>query len=219
LTRDVRVDFGPYTFDSARCLLTRNGEPVHLSRKAFALLELLLGSRPAVVTKSQILDQLWPDCHVTEGSVASLVSEIRAALDGDWTTLRTVHGVGYAFALEATPAAGAACPAATAHCKLIEKGPPARELSLPAGATLVGRSLECAVRVPSSTVSRVHACIDVGPGGALIEDLGSRNGTFVRGVRITRPVQLTDSDTIRIGPAEFIFRIEAPPESETESVV
>jgi DNA-binding winged helix-turn-helix (wHTH) protein len=94
----LRVQFGPFCFDSARWLLLRRGEPVHLTRKAFLLLALLIERRPCVVTKNQILDCIWPDCHVSENSVANLISEIRGALGRQAPDhLRTVHGVGYAF--------------------------------------------------------------------------------------------------------------------------
>ncbi len=42
--------------------------------------------------------------------------------------------------------------------------------------------------------------------GATVEDLGSKNGTFVRGRRIEKPARLADKDAIKIGPA----RIEKP---------
>src|SRR3954469_18059904 len=101
------VSFGSHLFDSARCMLLRDGEALPLTRKAFLLLELLIQRRPAVVSKKQILETLWPDCFVEEGNVASLISEIRGALDvggqagmarSPGSAIRTVHGVGYAFA-------------------------------------------------------------------------------------------------------------------------
>jgi pSer/pThr/pTyr-binding forkhead associated (FHA) protein len=52
---------------------------------------------------------------------------------------------------------------------------------------------------------------------ATIEDLGSKNGTFVGGSRVTRPHQLTDGDQIRLGPVVITFRIP-PPVGSTDTV-
>jgi len=43
--------------------------------------------------------------------------------------------------------------------------------------------------------------------GAILEDLGSRNGTYLRGKRIEAPRKLADEDLVTIGPASMIFRV------------
>jgi DNA-binding winged helix-turn-helix (wHTH) protein len=58
---EMLLEFGSFTFDSARCTLVRDSKRIHLTRKAFVLLEMLLQQRPAVVLKRQIMDALWPD--------------------------------------------------------------------------------------------------------------------------------------------------------------
>jgi DNA-binding winged helix-turn-helix (wHTH) protein len=219
----VRVHFGSYTFDAAKCLLSREGRSLHLTRKAFLLLEELIRHRPAVVTRAQILDRLWPDTYVEEGSVASLVSEIRGALGREGRAMiRTVHGVGYSFVAEARPDPGPAREDAgggpARRFVLIEKGMPPRSIDLCGGTTVLGRGLECEVRVPSGTVSRAHARIRVTAAGAVLEDLGSTNGTYVRGARVLQPVPLTDGTDIRLGKVELIFRVESSAEDKTEPV-
>ena len=90
---DVRVD------GDAR-QICRGSQIVHLPRKAFDLLLLLLERRPNAVSKEQIHAHLWPDTYVSESSVQALVSDIRHAIGDDGrrrVMLRTVHGVGYAF--------------------------------------------------------------------------------------------------------------------------
>ena len=211
----LRVTFGIFEFDSARRLLARQGTPVHLTRKAFLLLELLLRNRPAAVSKQDILDALWADCFVEEGSVASLVSELRNALGREWRPwVRTVHGFGYAFCGEAGDAPASGGPA---RFLLIERGPPPRSIGLLDGATVIGRGLDCDVRVASKKVSRSHARIRLADRAAVIEDLGSRNGTYVRGARVAGPIALADGDDIRLGTVELVFRVAADPESETEA--
>jgi pSer/pThr/pTyr-binding forkhead associated (FHA) protein len=56
-------------------------------------------------------------------------------------------------------------------------------------------------------VSRRHARIVTNSAGATLEDLGSRNDTFLRGVRISSATPLADGDLITIGPASMIFRV------------
>jgi hypothetical protein len=52
--------FGPFTLDDAARQLSRRGEPVHLSPKAFDVLALLVSRRPDAISKSELLDTLWP---------------------------------------------------------------------------------------------------------------------------------------------------------------
>lgn len=92
--------FGDCTFDSASRTLTRGGESVRLSGKAFQLLELLLAARPNPVEKSELFARLWPETFVSEANLASLIKEIRAAIGDDARApryVRTVHRFGYAF--------------------------------------------------------------------------------------------------------------------------
>jgi pSer/pThr/pTyr-binding forkhead associated (FHA) protein len=55
------------------------------------------------------------------------------------------------------------------------------------------------VWLESTSVSRHHARIRVSGTDATIEDVGSKNGTYLRGERLTRPSPLTDGDEIRLG--------------------
>src|SRR5688572_6325766 len=73
--------------------------------------------------------------------------------------------------------------------------------------TVAGRSLDCQIRVHDSGVSRRHALItQSGETEYLIQDLGSRNGTTVRGQPITR-ARLSDGDRIGIGNVFFRFAL------------
>jgi diguanylate cyclase (GGDEF)-like protein len=68
--------------------------------------------------------------------------------------------------------------------------------------TTLGRGRECTIRIEDGSVSRVHARISRGSPTErfLVEDLGSRNGTFVDGYRIKRH-SLNDGDRIQVGPS------------------
>ena len=212
----MRIRFGAFEFDSARCLLSRHAAKVRLSRKAFLLLELLLEHRPDVVPKGRIMDRLWPDCFVSEGNLANLVSELRTALRKDGPRLiLTAHGVGYAFSGEATALRDARSTGTPARFVLVEKGPPPRKVVLEEGLTLIGRGVGCDARVASATVSRAHARIRLAGNAATIEDVGSRNGTFIGGRRLRGPAALADGDEIRLGDVELVFREAAASESAT----
>ena len=60
--------------------------------------------------------------------------------------------------------------------------------------------------IDSPSVSRRHARVLITPDGAEIEDLGSKNGTFVGGRRIERATPLFNGDEIRLGSVRLQFR-------------
>ena len=62
-------------------------------------------------------------------------------------------------------------------------------------------------------VSRRHACIRVDGPQASVEDLGSKNGTFVNGQPVREPVPLVDGNQVRLGTVVITFRIPPPPRS------
>ena len=78
-----------------------------------------------------------------------------------------------------------------------------RAISIKRNRLLIGRAEECDVRPLSEDVSRRHCEVLVGPAEAWIQDLGSRNGSFVNGARITEKTRLKDGDIIRVGALEL----------------
>ena len=75
---------------------------------------------------------------------------------------------------------------------------------------MLGRTDDGVVWLESPTVSRRHARILVTGGQAILEDLGSKNGTFVRGRRITAPTVLADGDDFRVGRVLLTLRAVQP---------
>jgi FHA domain len=63
----------------------------------------------------------------------------------------------------------------------------------------IGRGAEATVRIGDQTVSRLHAKIELGPAGPMIEDAGSSFGTMVSGVKLTDPTPLQAGAQIRLG--------------------
>lgn len=216
----MRISFGEFTLDTESRELFRDGEVVHISPKAFLLLEVLLERRPAAVPKTALKDRLWPSSHVSEASLASLVAELRSALDDDAREprfIRTVHTYGYAFcgATDAPPVAKTAGRSSRDEtvCRLAWRD---REITLTEGENLLGRDREAVVWIDSATVSRRHARIVVTDGEAVIEDLGSRNGTSVGGKKIQGPVRLADGDRLRLGAATMTFRVFRSSETQSD---
>jgi DNA-binding winged helix-turn-helix (wHTH) protein len=214
----VRINFGEFTLDTASREFFRDGQAVHISPKAFLLLEVLLERRPAAVPKTALKERLWPSSHVSEASLASLVAELRSALGDDAREprfIRTVHTYGYAFCgtVEGSPAAPARAAGGEHVCRLVWRD---REVTLAEGENLLGRDRQAVVWIDSATVSRRHARIVVTDGEAVIEDLGSRNGTSVRGEKIQGPVRLADGDRIRLGAATMTFRVFKPTETKSD---
>ena len=68
---------------------------------------------------------------------------------------------------------------------------------------VIGRGTECDVVIHDLKASRRHCQLTRSSDGFLLEDLGSRNGTFVNGVKITEPVLLKANHTFQIGDTMF----------------
>lgn len=85
-----------------------------------------------------------------------------------------------------------------------------RAIAIKRNKLLIGRAEECDVRPLSEEVSRRHCAVIVGPADAWVEDLGSRNGTFVNGTRIEARTKLADGDLIRVGSLELRVSQQEP---------
>jgi DNA-binding winged helix-turn-helix (wHTH) protein len=210
----MRLRFGGFVLDTATRELAADGAPVHLAPKTFDLLELLVERRPAAVPRAEIERRVWGGTHVSETSLASLVGELRKALDDQGKPprfVRTVHGFGYAFCGEAA-VEGAPGPASTHGYRLIVAR---REIALSPGENILGREAGAVAWLDSASVSRRHARIVVTGAGATVEDLGSRNGTHVNERPVTAPVPLEDGDEVRLGTVRMTFRVVPAGQTET----
>lgn len=88
--------------------------------------------------------------------------------------------------------------------KVLRGGSAGKEIAVKVPKFLIGRSEECHVRVNSDAISRRHCAITLENDDVKIRDLGSRNGTFVNGVRIDAPQRIQMGDQLRVGPLEFL---------------
>jgi DNA-binding winged helix-turn-helix (wHTH) protein len=163
----MRVRFGDCVLDSDTRQLLVRGETVHLSPKAFQFLELLLESRPRALSKSEIHERLWPGTFVSDGTLASLLAEVRSATEDsarESRFVRTVHRFGYAFSGGAEELRGNV--SALGGQKLIYRliwGN--RDIPLRLGENLLGRDEAAIVWIDDALVSRRHAARRRGSGG------------------------------------------------------
>jgi DNA-binding winged helix-turn-helix (wHTH) protein len=178
----MQVRFDEFTVDTASRQLRRGDAEQHLSPKAFDFLCLLLVNRPRVLSKAELHERLWPSTFVSDAALTTLVAEVRAALGetaGGGRFVRTVHRYGYAFKAPATELGDVATSSEDrARCWILWQWG----------------------RVPLTDGDHL-----LGPSAA-IEDLGSKNGTFLRGERLSAPAPLADGDEISVGSVLIRFR-------------
>ena len=212
--RRVTYRFGRFVASSDTRQLILDGQEVHLSPKAFELLLFLLEHRSRAVPKAELHSRLWPSTFVGETNLPTIVAEIRRALEDDAQNpayIRTVHRFGYRFIGAAVE--GEKPPARCDPTQRVPRmyligadGP----FQLAHGETVIGRGSDVAVRIDAGGVSRHHARIVVSGNIARIEDLASKNGTFVDGKPLAGGIVLIDGAEIRVGPVALTFRLETP---------
>jgi hypothetical protein len=132
------------------------------------------------------------------------VTEVRQALGdrrGAGALVRTVHGFGYALRAEV----GGGAPASLEAAGRLRLVAPGAVIDLVEGETVLGRESQAAVWLGDEAISRRHARITVAGMRATLEDLGSKNGTFLNGERLGSPRALHEGDEVRLGSHRFRF--------------
>ncbi|MEM9040767.1 MAG: winged helix-turn-helix domain-containing protein, partial [Actinomycetota bacterium] len=102
-TESPVYSFDGCELDTNRCELRRDGERVAIEPQVYDVLLYLVERRGNVVTKNELLDEVWGDRFVSEAALSSRVSAARRAVGDDGKaqhTIRTVHGKGFLFVAE-----------------------------------------------------------------------------------------------------------------------
>ncbi|HEU4520417.1 MAG TPA: winged helix-turn-helix domain-containing protein [Thermoanaerobaculia bacterium] len=201
-----RFAFGPFTLDPVSVELQRGTIPIQLRPKCFDLLLYFVENPGRLITKDELLRDVWNDVIVNEGTINRTVTSLRASLGDDADApayIETVSRRGYKFIapVEST-ATTVAPPAPGAQFALVHDG---REIPLPDGEHIIGRGADAAIPLFGSATSRYHARVVVSGTSVTIEDLESRNGTFVNGQRASGAVALHSGDEVRIGDARLVL--------------
>jgi DNA-binding winged helix-turn-helix (wHTH) protein len=190
------VSFGDFVLDLDSRMLRRGRHTVPIAPKAYELLEILVTNRPKALSKVVLLERLWPDTFVVEKNLVNLIAEIRQTLGDDPAHprfVRTIHRFGYAFQVPQTGTRSVRFRLVWAH----------GHAGLGEGEHVLGRDPDLELFFDSAGVSRRHALIRIAGDEATIEDLGSKNGTFVADQRLDSPTRLVDGDVIRVGPVQL----------------
>ena len=207
---------GEWTVCPSRNRLVRGEEETRLEPRVMDLL-VHLAQRPGqVVSSERLVDEVW-SCHVVARSALSRsLAVLRKALGDDARDpryLETIAKRGYRLVAEVRPLDPDAEPV-PAGCGLVVNG---RWLRLHEGVTVIGRSSAADVRLDAPGVSRRHASLTVSEAEAVIEDLASKNGTYVDARRVTEPTSLPDGARLVIGQQVLVFRC-SDLERSTETV-
>ena len=194
--------------------ITRDGKAVQLRPRAMDVLTCLAVAAGKLASKRDLVDAVWRTEFVSDHALTQVIAELRAALGDDASNPSYIENIprrGYRLVAIMTPVAASV--------------PPAREASLPfklhgeggdhalsQGPNIIGRT-DADISIDRTEVSRCHARIVVTGTTATIEDLGSKNGTYLNGERLEQPALLTSGDEIWIGRsvARLRFLVEGEP--------
>ena len=114
MLKAVLYRFEHFELDTARFELRAHGAAVALEPQVFALLRLLIAHRDRLVSREEIIAEVWEGRSVSEAAVASRIKSARQALGDngrEQRLIRTIHGVGFRFVAEVAEAGGASATA------------------------------------------------------------------------------------------------------------
>ena len=198
---------GPWRVDPAACELSDGDGVVRLRPKVMDLLTALARNPGQVLTKQCLLDMVWPDVTVGDASLTVAVGELRDALGDDLESpdfIETIPRRGYRLIAPVTDPDTDRVRPGGSRFWLTGAGV---ELVLRQGENLIGRAPEAHIRIESPKVSRRHARIVVDGDTAVVEDVGSKNGTYLDSERIDAPTPITHGDEIRLGQLAAQLRV------------
>lgn len=222
------VRFAEFELDVGGYVLRRPDGPLRLEKLPMEVLILLVQRAGTLVQRSEIQAMFWrPDVYVEHDSaINTAVRKIRRTLGDDADNPRfveTVVGKGYRFIAPVQSDANPQAQPSANHDRSSARWPRGfpsysatrgrQEFILEAGDTVFGRDPAAGVYVDHPSVSRRHACLSIGSQGAVLEDLKSRNGTFVNGRRIDGPTNIGHGALIGLGPITLTFIVSVAPAS------
>jgi DNA-binding winged helix-turn-helix (wHTH) protein len=213
--------FGTFELDLAAYVLKAQGDAVRLERIPMEVLALLVQRAGLLVERSEIAAAVWgPDVFLEqEAAINTAVRKIRQVLGDDAAAPRfvqTVMGKGYRFIAAVESLAPARESAASggqdrSEAYVVKVG--GQEFVLHSGETVLGRDPAAGIYVDHPSVSRHHASLSIEPGRVRLQDLGSRNGTFLNGRRIDGSAEISEDAIIGLGPVTLVICVVRAPAS------
>ncbi len=191
--------------------LTRGGTTIGLELKVMDVL-LCLAMKPGLlVTRQDLIDTVWATEYISDNTLTHAIAELRSALGDDAKSpsyIETIHRRGYRLLVGAFEHHDTPSPVSgKSSCFFVVTGN--RSVRLRSGDNLIGRIPWAAVTIDSLQVSRRHACIVVDGSTAILEDLGSRNGTYLNGRPIEAPAHVEHGDRIGLGSHLVLLQLDA----------
>ena len=147
--------FEDFELRAGSCELLRSGCLTDLQLKPSRLLLYLVDNRDRVVTKTELLDQIWPDANISESAFNTTISEIRRVLGDHGDTqrfLRTRQGRGYQFVAQVTVGAPASEASSGSHPGQPSPTATSTPRQTPRSAHTVLRAVSLALGVSLTTV-------------------------------------------------------------------
>jgi len=173
-----------------------------------------------LVSKRDLIDAVWRTEFVSDHALTQVIAELRAALGDDAGNPSFIENIprrGYRLVEDVILIAESVTPAGSVSLPF-KLQTDDRDHPLVQGVNVIGRTGDADICVDQTEVSRCHAKITIQGTTAIIEDLGSKNGTYVNGRQLDGPTTLNNSDEIWIGRsvARMRFLIEGEP-TKTEA--
>ena len=191
--------------------ISRGNETVKVAPRVMQVLLCLADHPGQVVTKRQLIGTVWDKEFVTEAALTRCIAILRRILGDNAGQPRYVENIprrGYRLVM---PTELLSDPEAAeqqrSRCWLSYG---MRRFVLSDGENLIGRASDAAVRIDSKGVSRHHARVEVTGAQATVEDLGSKNGTFLEGRRLDAACELHDGDQLAVGTVTMVFQVYKP---------
>jgi DNA-binding winged helix-turn-helix (wHTH) protein len=224
--------FADFELDLAAYALRHRGESVKLEKIPMELLILMVEHAGTLIERSEIKSRLWGAEVFVEHDAAinTAIRKIRHALGDDAARphfVETVVGKGYKFIAPLESVTGRLQlgePAVEDRAQPLARQPRRpfarysitvgkQEFILNSGETLLGRDPAAGVYVEHPSVSRRHARISIEADQAILQDSGSRNGTFLNGRRVDGLAKIHHNDIIALGPITLVFHVTRTPAS------
>jgi DNA-binding winged helix-turn-helix (wHTH) protein len=206
----VSYTFGPFRLDTRSGELRRGDARVLLTPKVFQLLLTLAANPGKLMAKRELLDMVWADTNVEEGSVTRAITRLRSALNDNAARpqyIETVPRRGYRFVALVEKVQQFDRIAPSLRVEVVENG---RRHALREGDNVIGRATDCEVSIELASVSRHHAIIALNSGQMTVRDLGSKNGTFVCGRRVEGTVPIASGERMRTGSVTLEISSSSP---------
>ncbi len=198
---------GRWQIDRAACELRDGDTVIRLRPKVMDLLVVFARNPGEVLSKDCLLDLVWSDVTVGDASLSVAVAELRDAF-GDQPDkpdyIETIQRRGYRLIASVSELQTGSEKTGSSHFWLTGAG---LEFALRQGENLIGRAPDAHIRIQSAKVSRHHARITIDGDTAVVEDSGSKNGTFVDDKRVTGPTPLYHDNQLRLGQFAAILSI------------